>query len=151
MIRTPASSASRGPWKATGRPSSSTVPSSALIAPARIFMSVLLPAPFSPQSACTSLACASKLTSRSACTPPKLLETFRIRTRGSLIAHPVPRAEVDRVVDLPRDLAEPHRGVEVPADRVLLQGLDPGDRHPRRAEPLQRVPQQPAAQPPVPR
>ena len=56
MIRIPASSASRGPSNRTGRPSRRICPSYPAIAPARIFISVLLPAPFSPQRAWTSPA-----------------------------------------------------------------------------------------------
>ena len=54
MIRIPASSACRGPENRTGLPLSTISPSYSMIAPARIFMSVLLPAPFSPQRATTS-------------------------------------------------------------------------------------------------
>ncbi len=73
MIRMPASSASRGPAKATGLPSRTICPSKSVIAPARIFMSVLLPAPFSPQSEWTSPARARKVTPSRAWTPPKCL------------------------------------------------------------------------------
>ena len=60
MIRIPASSASRGPANRTGRPLKWISPSKSVMAPARIFMSVLLPAPFSPQMAWTSPASAVK-------------------------------------------------------------------------------------------
>src|SRR4030042_54613 len=44
-------------------------------------MSVDLPAPFSPTTACTSPARLSKLTSSSAVTPGKVMVMFRISTR----------------------------------------------------------------------
>ena len=50
-------------------------------------------------------------------------------------------------MDLPGDLEEPERGVQVAADRVLLEGLDLGDGHPLGAEAGQGVLEQPAAQP----
>ena len=83
MIRMPASSASRGPENRTGRPFKRISPSYSVIAPARIFISVLLPAPFSPQIAWTSPATAVNDTSRSARTPPKLLAMCRISSRGA--------------------------------------------------------------------
>ena len=86
MIRMPASSASRGPENRTGRPFKWISPSNSVIAPARIFMSVLLPAPFSPQMAWTSPAAAVSDTSRSARTPPKLLAMCRISSRGPAAA-----------------------------------------------------------------
>ena len=48
------------------------------IAPLRIFMSVDLPAPFSPSSTCTSPACNSSATSSSATTPGNCLQMPRI-------------------------------------------------------------------------
>ena len=50
-------------------------------------------------------------------------------------------------MDLPGDLDEPDRRVQVPADRVLLEGLDLGHRHAGRAEMRQGVLDQPSAQP----
>src|SRR5262249_4423026 len=149
MIRMPASSACRGPENRTGRPSRRISPSYSVIAPARIFISVLLPAPFSPQRAWTSPACATNDTSRSARTPPKLLAICRISSRGGSSAAPTPvpapaplpsagvepwlmRGMIQQghgVVDLPGDLDEPDRGIEMPADRVLLEGLDLGHGH----------------------
>ena len=73
MIRIPASSASRGPENRTGRPLKRISPSYSVIAPARIFMSVLLPAPFSPQRATTSPARAKTTRPASARTPAKAL------------------------------------------------------------------------------
>src|SRR5262245_26987018 len=83
MIRIPTSSAARGIENLTGRPSKQISPSYSVIAPAKIFMSVLLPAPFSPQTAWTSPALAVNDRSNSARTPPNFLEMFRISSRGS--------------------------------------------------------------------
>jgi hypothetical protein len=47
-------------------------------------MSVLLPAPFSPQTACSSPGCTSIVTSDRACTPGKALETPRIEMMGGV-------------------------------------------------------------------
>ena len=52
-----------------------------------------------------------------------------------------------RVVNLPGDFDETDRRIEMPADRVLLEGLDLGDRHSGRAEMRQGVLDQPPAQP----
>src|SRR5690348_1979240 len=52
--------------------------------PARILPSVLLPAPFSPQSACTEPAAISSDTSLSACTPGKRLVMCSNRTADSI-------------------------------------------------------------------
>ncbi len=52
------------------------------MAPASTFISVLLPAPFSPQIECTSPAGATSDTSRNARTPPKFLVMCRISSRG---------------------------------------------------------------------
>jgi hypothetical protein len=54
----------------SSRPSSETVPASAFKAPAMTFTSVVLPAPFSPSSACTEPARTVKSTPASATTPP---------------------------------------------------------------------------------
>src|SRR5579883_1530295 len=161
MIRMPASSAWRGPENRTGRPSSRISPSYSVMAPARIFIRVLFPAPFSPQTACTSPAGAASDTSRSARTPPKFLAMCRISSRGDSAVAGAPLSRSARfgsglmggsirqghgIVDLPRDLDEPDRRVEVPADRVLLEGLDLGDGHSRRAKVPQGVLDQPTAQ-----
>src|SRR4051812_31207504 len=60
---------------ASGWPSISIEPRSADSAPAMILMRVDLPAPFSPTIACTSPACRSRFTPRSACTPPYRFST----------------------------------------------------------------------------
>src|SRR5258705_8273275 len=67
----PQSRAWRGFAGVNDRPSSSMEPASGRSAPLKTFMSVLLPAPFSPMSACTSPAWTSSETLRSACVAPK--------------------------------------------------------------------------------
>src|ERR1043165_3069559 len=79
----PAASASRGDANETSRPSSSIVPPSGRSLPARIFPSVLLPAPFSPQTAWQVPARTSKLTPDSACAPGKRFVTPVNRIAGS--------------------------------------------------------------------
>src|SRR5947207_10218798 len=54
------------------------------MAPERIFMSVLLPAPFSPTSAMTSPGATVSSTPRNAFVAPKLRRTPRISRRGEL-------------------------------------------------------------------
>ena len=53
-------------------------PASLVWIPVSTFISVDLPAPFSPMSACTSPALRSKLTDFKACTPEKYLSMFFI-------------------------------------------------------------------------
>src|SRR5437868_6850291 len=169
MIRMPASSAWRGPENRTGRSSRRISPSYSVRAPARIFIRVLLPAPFSPQRAWTSPAVAMSDTSRSARTPPKFLPMCRISSRGGSATSAAARATRSRsaglgpwlmggairqwhgVMDLPGDLDEPDRGIKVLADRVLLQRLDLGHGHARGAEARQGVLDQLPAQAPAPR
>ena len=86
MMATPARSASRTPAKRTGAPSIRISPSSAGWTPERIFISVDLPAPFSPTSACTSPARRSKSTRSSAVTPAKCLVTLRARRKQIRVA-----------------------------------------------------------------
>src|SRR3954451_5484773 len=71
---TPRFSAVRGESIVTVLPSIAISPVSARSAPARIFTSVDLPAPFSPTSACTSPACRSSETSSSAWIAPNDFE-----------------------------------------------------------------------------
>ncbi len=66
MIEMPRSRASDEDAKTTGSPSSSTVPEVGLMTPDRTFISVDLPAPFSPNSVVTLPARTSKATPFSA-------------------------------------------------------------------------------------
>src|SRR5205085_12406166 len=67
---------------ATGSPSTRIWPTSGVCTPARIFISVLLPAPFSPLTASTSPRPSVRLTPVSALTPGKRLLTSRTSRRG---------------------------------------------------------------------
>src|SRR5688572_18195029 len=82
---TPAASASRGLVKCTSRPCTKSRPASGVWMPARIFPSVLLPAPFSPHNAWHDPAAISSETSLSACTPGKRRVILSKRTAGSLM------------------------------------------------------------------
>src|SRR5574340_131564 len=73
MMLTPSRWASSGFRKRAGAPSRKTSPASGCTTPAMILESVLLPAPFSPTSACTSPGSTEKLTPSSACVPSKCL------------------------------------------------------------------------------
>src|SRR5580704_7910144 len=79
----PAARTCRGLVSVLTRPSTSISPSSAVAAPARMRMSVDLPAPLAPTSPCTSPDQRSKLTRRNAWTPGKDFETLRTRTTSS--------------------------------------------------------------------
>ena len=70
MIEMPWSRASFVSAKVTVRPSSSITPEVGCSTPDRIFMSVDLPAPFSPKSVVTVPRWTSKSTPFSACVPP---------------------------------------------------------------------------------
>ena len=50
-------------------------------------------------------------------------------------------------MNLPGDFDETDRRIEMPADRVLLEGLDLGDRHAGRAEMRKGVLDQPSPHP----
>src|SRR5258708_9327690 len=67
----PAARASRAERKRVSRPSSRNRPENSGCTPAMIFISVLLPAPFSPTRPWISPADSAKSTPRSASTPPK--------------------------------------------------------------------------------
>jgi hypothetical protein len=83
---TPAAIASAVPHPVTSRSrpvrgsATSTVPASGACMPLSTRMSVLLPAPFSPTSACTSPRAASSDASRLATTGPNAFATPRTRT-----------------------------------------------------------------------
>ena len=70
MIEIPRSVASTADEKATRSPSSSILPEVGFSTPERIFISVDLPAPFSPNSVVTLPRWMSKFTPFSACVPP---------------------------------------------------------------------------------
>ena len=76
----PAASASRVLRMATVWPSTSTLPLSGWYTPLRIFISVDLPAPFSPISAWISPPCRVKSTLSSTRTGPKALQMPRMLT-----------------------------------------------------------------------
>jgi hypothetical protein len=70
MIEIPRARASAALAKLTTSPSSTIVPAVGVATPERIFMSVDLPAPFSPNSVVTLPRWISKLTPLSACVLP---------------------------------------------------------------------------------
>src|ERR1017187_10355324 len=76
-------------WRiVTGRPSNQISPASAWWTPPRIFISVDLPAPFSPMSATTSPCPTDRLTSSNASTPGKRLVMFLSSSRDAGMALP---------------------------------------------------------------
>src|ERR1700676_3157395 len=94
MMEMPAARPPRGPSMRTALPSIRiSPPGSGLYAPDRIFMSVDLPAPFSPIKAWISLAWTVRSTLRNALMLKKDLETRRISRIGSLIVPPPRRAD----------------------------------------------------------
>src|SRR5258708_34112951 len=80
----PASIASPGFAKLQDRPWSWISPASGSCTPARIFIKVDLPAPFSPHNACTVPGRTLNVTSASARTGPNCLEMPRISSRTPL-------------------------------------------------------------------
>ena len=74
-VQTPSRCASCGAASSTARPLMTIRPASGRSRPPSALISVLLPAPFSPTSACTSRTDADSAASTSACTPPKDLDT----------------------------------------------------------------------------
>ena len=95
-VDTPACWACTGWLNDTVRPCSSTVPSSAWCTPARIFISVDLPAPFSPTRPWTWPARSSRSTSSSTVCPTKRFVRPRALSTTSPLAWP---AVVARVVE----------------------------------------------------
>jgi hypothetical protein len=88
--------ASRTDRSKTGRPLTNKEPVSGEWTPARIFMSVLLPAPFSPTTESTSPGISRRLTELSALTPGKDLLMPCTSSRGVVSAVVIMRA--DRLV-----------------------------------------------------
>src|SRR5439155_11639233 len=80
----PALSASRANRKCTSSPASRIVPVNSPCTAAMIFISVDLPAPFSPTSPWISPVCKEKSTSRSAWTPPNDFEMPTISSSAAL-------------------------------------------------------------------
>src|SRR5439155_7976454 len=85
--------ASRG---VTSRPAKRVVPASGLRSPASWPISVVLPAPLGPMSACVSPSSTSRSTRSVARRPPKLLLSPRIATSGSAIACDLSRQEPEQ-------------------------------------------------------
>src|SRR5713101_2774157 len=83
MTATPRRCALPGSRITVSRPSRRMLPASGRCAPASTLMSVLLPAPFSPNRANTSPARNSKSTLRSACTPGNDFSMPRISSSGT--------------------------------------------------------------------
>src|ERR1700736_3397421 len=88
MMPIPASRASCGVRRWTGLPSKIISPGCGWYAPARIFMSVLLPAPFSPMKAGTSPGQMLRLTFLRTRTPGKLLHIWRTSRIGRPLLGP---------------------------------------------------------------
>src|ERR1700676_5535637 len=120
----PSRSAARGPSMSTRLPSTSISPESAGCAPERIFMSVDLPAPFSPTRACTSPATTSNVTPSSARTPGKVLTMSRICNRGAdrVMAAVLLSVGLGKPPDGDGDLRGRRLAVEIVVDGV--DGLD---------------------------
>ena len=83
ISETPSASASSTDRIGAGRPSTRISPESGGWMPARIFISVLLPAPFSPMTATTSPRPRVSPTPRSAFTPGKLFTRARASSSGA--------------------------------------------------------------------
>src|SRR5882762_1775523 len=87
----PLFNASKGPLSTSGRPFTRTSPWSGVWMPAMIFISVDLPAPFSPINAWTVPACSRNRTLSRATTPGKALRMPSISSSGgdllSVLAH----------------------------------------------------------------
>src|SRR3954468_13988441 len=93
MVAIPACWAARGEANATGSPRSPTWPSSSWCPPVISLISVDLPAPFSPTSACTDPACSSIETSSSARTPANRLLADVTANTGVVISVRRPRGD----------------------------------------------------------
>src|SRR5213078_296658 len=82
--------------RVTSRPAKRVVPASGLRSPASWPISVVLPAPLGPMSACVSPSSTSRSTRSVARRPPKLLLSPRIATSGSAIARDLSRQEPEQ-------------------------------------------------------
>src|SRR5512136_733256 len=130
----PSRRAISGVLTSVGAPSSRISPALRGMAPARIFISVDLPAPFSPTMACTSPPSAEKSTPRKASVPSKLLWMPRILSMAD--PQPGPRSRRrERVVDNDRLLIGHLLQGIVDALAPVPAHLDPAERqrlHPQR-------------------
>src|ERR1700681_4556600 len=120
----PSRSAVRGPSIATLLPSIVISPESAGCAPARIFIRVDLPAPFSPTSACTSPATTSNVTPSSARTPANVFTMSRIVSNVSGTSPLLRGVGLGVGADGDGDLRRRRLAVEVVVDRVDRLGAD---------------------------
>src|SRR5258706_5021141 len=84
----PSARAWRGPSIATGRSSTSISPASGRTLPYRMRTRVVLPAPFSPSSACTDAGSSERLAPRSASVVPKRLRMSRSATSAKRLEAP---------------------------------------------------------------
>src|SRR5262249_52119296 len=84
MMLIPAASASRVLRNRTGRPRRRSCPSKPVSTPASTFISVLLPAPFSPTMACNSPESVSKYALSSATSPGNRIVTRSISISGAM-------------------------------------------------------------------
>src|SRR5262249_41683443 len=136
MVTMPAAMASWGLAKWHSLPSRRTTPRSGRWTPARMRISVDLPAPFSPTTAWISPNAASKSTPSSATVAPNRLLTPSALTAGRVIASTrnechlhlrvgeLPALDDDGVVE--RDRAVAHRHVVMPLGRALAAALGVG-------------------------
>src|SRR5579862_2510730 len=120
----PSSSAACGVSIVTRAPSIRISPSSARCAPARIFISVDFPAPFSPTSTSTSPAFKVSETSESARTPGKLFPMPRISRSGAKELLRFFRVGLRERSDADLDQIRLFRSGEVAVDRVDRRGAD---------------------------
>src|SRR5689334_6765860 len=123
-IPTPLVSASVGDANRTTAPSIDTLPASGVRIPARIFPSVLLPAPFSPQSAWHVPGAISKVTPSSAVMPGKRLVTPVMEIEAAFKGPPHVFVSRHREVLL-RDVREsPVLELARPRPQVVLRDAD---------------------------
>src|SRR5215470_9968587 len=102
----PAAIASRGAWPARRRPLKAITPASGVTIPKRMFISVVLPEPFSPRRPTMRPGATSRSIERFACTEPN---DFEIPCMRSIVA--------------PCTLVTMEEGSDAAA-RVFLDGLD---------------------------
>ena len=125
--------ASRGSRGAYGAPFNVIAPASGAIAPARIDISVLLPAPFCPTSAHTSPPRTARSTPSSATVPPNALRTRRISKCARQAARrfqPSRQVWLQQLLDsgVGHSVAsdELRAGIDAFLDRTALKVLDHG-------------------------